>query len=264
MKVFWIKFDWQHVLTAAGKSAVFSAAPLWILITFVLIYALERNRPANRSLIILFVTTYALFLLLPILISFRLPIVSARYWVIGAPGIIVFAAFLFWAWAQENPPQKTGTKSWAPPAALAVLALGVILASFAVAYIGVSAKLVWRGSAPLRTLIATCNVRSIRVASSYARQDGKTFADGSLVPGFAYLTARPESVFIDVSREPGPFIADGDAACPVLGWAENLDPSVVKNAGPGELLQILKIDAATADVDIERQKSGYVVLRKQH
>jgi hypothetical protein len=61
-------------------------------------------------------------------------------------------------------------------------------------------------------------------------------------------------------------VADTLHPTPLFGWAEHAVPDVVhvdvQIASDRELLDLLKIDAAPAEVQILRHRKGYVVLRR--
>jgi hypothetical protein len=261
-KIDWIKFDWQHVSAAAIKSAALSLAPAWALLALGLIWGAYSKSPNLRIVSWLFAITYLCFVFLPIVISFKMPIIAGRYWTIGSPGLIVFTAFALRERLSSDlfslEMHSLSMKSWA------LIALGgcILFSSVAVASYAKNAKPVWKGAEELKPLLADCASQSVKVANSYKSWPAGIVADGAFVPAFSYLTGKPEEVFVQVKENQTAKLQTRPSQCPVVGWAENLDPAVMLSSGDRELMNLLNIDDNLEDVEIHRQRTGFYVLRK--
>ncbi len=209
-------------------------------------------RPTREMSIVLCVCL-ALFFLIPIAISLKTPIISARYWIIGTPVIIVFLSFwarAAWAAGQARP----------RPARLAVgigAAVFLVLADaggFLQAQASMSQKLVWRGAPTVAPLLAGCPDASVHVNSPAGMDDDLAALS------FGFVAHAPRGVFVS-ARSPATGFSDASRpGCPVLGWAEHVGP--MDGQTDGDRLRLLKINAAPAEVAILRHHGGYVVLQR--
>lgn len=260
-KLDWIIFDAQHVVSAAIKGSALSLAPAWVVCALVLLWGSNTTKREFRCLYWLASLTYLSFIVVPLLISFKIPIVSARYWVIGSPGLIVFVGFML----RERLQQASGPASghMLPRHDLSLLALTalIIVSSVAIARYANNAKLTWGSSEELKQLLAACPDGSVRVANSFKPSGDGLVADGAFVPAFSYLSGKPERVFVQVRSNQTGSLSAASAHCPVIGWAENLDPAWVKSSSDRDLMTLLNIGGPEENAKIVRRRSGYVVLQ---
>jgi hypothetical protein len=215
--------------------------------------------PTTRKLAVAFGIAFMLFLVLPILVSLKKPIIGGRYWLIGAPAIVVFISFVTRDFVARAAYQARARLYWV--GALSGLSFLVIAdgAGFLAARADTANKLIWRGAEIAAPLLKDCPSRSVHVYTSWG-----------FVPGFAFVAHVPEEVFTSVDAPATTWIDGRDSICPVLGWAEHilyrdnkrLKDDFVFTASNGELLQFLKIRAPPSEVDIYRHKYGFVVLRR--
>lgn len=114
----------------------------------------------------------------------------------------------------------------------------------------------WRGADLVASRVRRCPPGSVHVYPA-------------LPNFFATATDAPESVFVAATSPRTEFISVGASKCDVLGWAEHVfhgehagtQKNFVLTASDEELLHLLRIDAAPAEVRIDRHWSGYVVTR---
>ncbi len=186
-----------------------------------------------------------LFAILPILASFFTPLITGRYWLIGAPAILVFVTL---ALRCEFKVASAGGPSARAAAATGALGAALMLAAsvlgFANAQTFIMAKPVWRGAPLVAPLLENCAAGSVRVWDNHL---------------YATASGAPAATFVEADESSAP--AAGD--CPVLGWAEHvrLGDEYLQTASDAELLALMNIPAAPAEVRIARHSSGFVVLR---
>lgn len=252
-RVRWTQLSFQAVFDAYRevRTLALGSRPGTALI-FIL-FGIGLALPSTRRLTALFSLAFALFFLLPILASFKKPVIGGRYWMIGAPCVLVFAAFLTRALFHLRFPFWIGALT-----GLGFLAIASF-DGFAAAYGEIDAKEKWSGATLVGPLLQHCAPGSVHVYTSW-----------SFTSGFAFLTHAPEDLFVAVDPTENAQTRTGASACPVLGWAEHvvwqgtrrLPADFVLAASDDELLRLLSIQASPAEVEIYRHKEGFVVLRR--
>jgi hypothetical protein len=94
----WIKFSPIEIYGAAAhvKNVAIGWNPTILLLIFLLVFGtLDR---ATRPFFITFGFAFALYVLLPVIASFKQPIITGRYWLVGAPALITLVIFAAWIW----------------------------------------------------------------------------------------------------------------------------------------------------------------------
>jgi len=245
-KIAWIEFTVQAIRDSVWYVRQLAFGHVVIALALVAFLAWSARRAAMRPHLRVFAIGMALFAVLPILASFFTPLITGRYWLIGAPAILVLAVLALRAeLAHADAPAPAGGRAlagagFAMAALLAASALG-----FANAQAFTMAKPMWRGAAIATPLLGACGPNEVRVAG----------------PLYATASGAPESVFLDVETQPVPPGAS-PGACPVLGWAEHVrrGDDYLTTASDAELLSMLHLEGAP-EVQILRHASGFVVLR---
>ena len=254
-RIDWIEFSTREVLNAAWfvKELTVGYRLAGMLLLVLLLFGLLRG--STRPVTLVFAATFALFIALPLLVSLKKPIILGRYWVIGAPGLIVLVAFLARAWWTETGANRLA--SWLL-LGVALLACVTSLSGFLAARTMISAKPVWKGADIVRPLVENCPDRSIHVGSA-----GIVNSRASL-PYFARMADMREGLFADAGSSATPNLAAATARCPVMGWAEHVlrGDDFLARAPDAELLRLLRISARPQDVEIRRHPSGFVVLKR--
>jgi len=207
--------------------------------------------------VIVFGIAFGLFVLLPVVISLKKPILAGRYWMIGAPGLIVVLAFLARSWQRDM--VVRGIASWP-----ALLLLGAIVLAFSSGIYGfikshelVASKPVWKGAEIAGPLLRECPPGSVHVGME------KITEGSAFIPYFAMMSKAPTDVFVDAGSQATGEMRVSAARCPVLGWAEHvLAGDFVSKATDAELLAILKIEGAPEEVFVERHVSGFILLQR--
>ena len=167
-KLSWIIFDRASVIQAieeVGELAVggTGAASKYGLLLFGIVLCAGFLTRVTRSLTVAFGVALGVFALLPILISYRLPIIVGRYWTIGYPVVVVLTVLLCATWFFE------GLESRRHRALLvaAGVAAGFIVMSdefgFAAARVHLSYKKIWRGAPVVAAFASRCPAGSIHV-----------------------------------------------------------------------------------------------------
>jgi hypothetical protein len=214
--------------------------------------------PVTRSLTVAFGFAFVLFVVLPVLISLKQPLIAGRWWLIGAPCLTVYVSFIARALFAHRGSGARGrlyeVGSIVGLSFLAVTSVG----GYAVARNFTAGKWSWSGAAIVAPLLRSCPPGSIHVRGL------------GFIAGFAFAARAPEYVFANVDPPETPWIGAGDSTCPVLGWAEHVvvpghvrvGDDFVLGASDDELLKLVKIRALPSEVNIYRHQKGFVVLRR--
>jgi hypothetical protein len=242
----WIDFSYQSTFRAYWEVKQLALGSRLALLVFVVLFVVGSIVPSTRLLTTAFGLAWGLFVLIPFMASFVHPIILARYWVIGAPSLIVFVVFLlrtFFGLANT-------TRSYLYCGGF-VVCLALLVLSNTTGYIHAriftSWKPIWR-SEFVAPLIQECPAASVHTNGYIA-----LFADAAHVA---------ENVFVDANSPAVEFLRVSSSQCSVLGWAEHLNDSEVLRASNQELLFLLKIEAVPSDVEIVRHSTGFVVTRR--
>ena len=217
---------------------------------FVLFLCAFVNRP-TRPMVIAFGTAFILFIVLPIVASFKSPLIVGRYWLMSGPALIVLVVFLARAGVLEGITTRWRLK----PLVIGFGSMCFLVSSSATGFINARSKTenkpIWKGAAIVAPLIQDCPEGSIHVPSS---------ASGE----YAWTAHAPAALFVDASAPETGWLTISKAVCPVIGWAEHVRKGndFLTTAPDEDLLKLLKIDADPAQVVIRRHSSGYVVLRR--
>ncbi|MFG1371630.1 hypothetical protein V5F32_05610 [Xanthobacter oligotrophicus] len=245
----WIQFSLADVTTAIVYVVFLSVgkrmlAPLVVFLGYAA--CLKRTRP----MLILFGVAILVFVTLPIAVSFHTPLITGRYWQIGAPALIV--ALVFLARAFSMPPATP----WGYAATIGVV-LYLIVATvkgFSSARFLLEVELAWSGSDLVAKLAKDCPSGSVRI---------KAFGfDGSYASDlYSVASGLPTSLFVHANAAPP--VSARDAPCPVIGWGEHVIQRSLAplTASEEDILKTLNIEGTSGDVDIMRRPSGFVVLR---
>jgi hypothetical protein len=255
----WTVLSFQSLLNAYWEVRMLTLGSRLALLFLIGLFAAGLVLAATRALTAAFGLAFVLFLVLPILTSLETPIVGGRYWLIGAPCLVVFVSFMTRALLRLGQSQTPAFAYFAG----ALVGLGLLTVTdvngFFVARASVSEKENWRGAAMVTPLLGNCPPGSVHIFTSWG-----------FVPGFAFLAHAPQSLFLSADAPETAWIGAGDSPCPVLGWAEHvayrgkerLEDDFVLAASDDELLHMLKISARPSEVDIYRHARGFVVLRR--
>jgi hypothetical protein len=90
----WIEFLYESMLATYWDIRQLVFGSRIAIMLFVALFLIAMLLPSARSLTVIFGVTWSLFVLIPILVSFVQPIILSRYWLTGAPSIVVFVVFL--------------------------------------------------------------------------------------------------------------------------------------------------------------------------
>jgi hypothetical protein len=247
--LYWSKLSYQTVVSALWEAKQLAVGP-HLFLALAALLTLGLFWPTTRLLTSAFCIASAVFLILPLLISLKQPIILGRYWLQGAPALIVLVTFLAKTWMLEGASRRLQLV----PIAGALGAVAFLTASDASGFItaraDTAAKPVWKGAALVAPLARNCSAASVHV--------------NGFEPLFAYTTRVPETVFADVREPATKPINSTDSTCPVLGWAEEPHPAdFMRRATDEDLLRLLKIGASPSDVEILRHSTGFVILRRR-
>ena len=244
-QVNWIPFTAAFVWESGVGALGLTYGAGWLAVTFGFVVGVALIDRRSRRLAILIAVSAALFIIVPILISFRVPIILTRYWLIGSPLCLAPLALLIGLWRMKSEPAH------APIAAAAALIVISLPLSFWAAADFVAAKPTWRGIPIVKAQLGTCGPNAIHVLG--------------FTPGFALITHAPATTFVD-ARTLNESVRTASETCNILGWSEHyvlrLGPDFMARATNAELLQLLKLAYTPDEVAIDRHASGFVVRRR--
>ncbi len=252
----WIEFTPQAILGAIWFVRELAIGEWPVVFLLVALLAIGIARPATRPVAILFAITFALFAILPMIASLKQPIIIGRYWMIGAPGLIVLVVVLAAAWYREA--WEAGATAIPRIALAGAVIVGVAssISGYLTAYHFTELKMGWKGAPVLGPLLKDCPAASVHVGTFKLLGE----MPAASLASFAYLSGASPAAFVDAGARKTPVLPVAQARCPVLAWAENIDqPSRMPDA---KLLQLLKIAASPEEVEIHRHDSGAWVLKR--
>jgi hypothetical protein len=242
----WMTLDWETLYAAyweAKSLAVGSKLAASFFVAFAVVLVLATS---TRNLAIVFGTALVLFIVIPLAVSIKMPIVSGKYWAIGAPLLIVLVCFAAAEWLEA----KGRLASIGAGLAACVLIASSVTGFFA-GRLFVAQKPSWWGGELVRASGSNCGPGSIRVYNA------PVGAITGFRWGFSKTSGLPEDVFVDVSDHQGDATEMSTGNCNVVGWVEHVLPLVGSDE---ELIKRLGI-APSEKLKVVRHSSGYVVLR---
>lgn len=257
-RVDWMVLSLETVKNAAWyvKEVAVGHRLTAVLLVLLLSYGLVNK--ATRPLAIAFGLAYALFVALPLAASLKQPMIMGRYWLVGAPGLVVLIAFLARIWWRQSRQGPLLSPSAIAAAGAGVLLVASSLSGFFTAQGFTYSKPIWRGADVAGPLLKDCPAGSVHVGT------GNIHGGRSSAAVFAKMAGTSQALFIDVGADATQPIEAASAYCPVLGWAEHvlLGDGFIATATDADLIRLLKIDAKPGDVEVRRHSSGYVVLKR--
>ncbi|HET9229824.1 MAG TPA: hypothetical protein VFO00_00960 [Vitreimonas sp.] len=249
--VAWIEFSFAAIREALWYVRQLTFGHALMALAVIAFLAWSSQRKEMRPHLRIFAIAMVLFAALPLLASFITPLVTGRYWLIGALAILVVAAFALRAElsaASTGGPNATRSAAGAAFGALSLLAASAL--SFVNAQAFMETKPVWRGAGVVALLLGDCGPGAVHVWENHL---------------YATASGAPESTFRDASRPDAPVLDASASGCAVLGWAEHVrrGDDYLLTASDAELLAQLRIAATPDEVRILRHSSGFVVLKRE-
>jgi hypothetical protein len=263
-----------HTAGAPLRDVILAAAPGIIafgMIVLILCFGFFSKRLSATSTA--FGTCFVLFFALPVIASYHTPIITGRYWLIGAPAAIVLLLVSIRGWIDDVSEKANGWSLSLGVAAAAAAFVGLTTCyDFDAARAFVMVKPAWSGGTLVSSMIRNCPPRSIHVHEFFGTNRA---VRGLGTYSYGFVSNMPKDTFVPVFR--GEFVPGVGSeeerngsrigySCPVLGWAEHVISEIVRvdvqKATDQELLDLLKIEVLPADVQILRHRKGYIVLRR--
>ncbi len=247
-RLYWMKFTYETVISALWEAKQLAMGRHLLLVLAGLL-AFGLLWPTTRLLTLAFCIAFALFLMLPLLVSLKQPMIFGRYWVQGAPALIVLVAFLARTWLFD--PASQGLRFLPMAGVLAAVTFLMIsdVAGFMTAYALTAQKPAWKGAALVAPLARSCPAASVHV--------------NGFVPFFGYAAGIPDAVFADIRDPTTKPIRSASATCSVLGWAEEPHPAdFMRRATIDDFMRLMKIEASPSEVEILRHPTGFVILQR--
>lgn len=244
-QVSWIPFTANFVVDAGRAALELTYGASWLIIIFALLLSVGMLRRNSRRLATLVMISLVFFISAPIIISFKVPMILPRYWLIGSSLFFASIGLVIGCWTLSG--RRSEVVASLLVAGFCVLCLPV---GFSTAYAFVLAKPTWRGASMMRDELAKCGPQTVHVLG--------------FLPGFSLTTGAPASTFVNATAlTTRTRVGDG---CAVLGWSEHYalryGPSYTANASSEELLDLLKLDYRSDEVVIQRHASGFIIRRR--
>jgi hypothetical protein len=242
----WIELSYRSILEAYWYVRTLTLGSRWAMIFFIVFFAAGLTVRSTRPFAAAFGVAWALFVLIPLLVSLAQPIILGRYWLIGAPSLIVFVVFLMRGFFGLEDQADRFRLYWGGCLAALFFLVLTDVGGYFQARTLTSEKPIWRGARIVSPLLQNCPVASVHV--------------NDFVSLFATAARVPEDLFVAGSN--AELLNSINSACPVLGWAEHLVQGAELPKDDEELLHMLKISASPSAVDIRRHETGFVVLKQ--
>jgi hypothetical protein len=208
-------------------------------------FSLRSTRPFATA----FGSAWALFVVIPLLASLAQQNIVGRYWLIGAPPLIVFIVFLMREFLRLGDQGGRFRLYWGGCFASLLFLVLTDAGGYPQALILTFEKPIWRGAQIVSPLLQSCPVSSVHVNDS--------------VSLFATAAHVSEDLFVASDASNTELLDSDNSLCPVLGWAEHLGQGAGLRKDDEELLNMLKIGASPSAIDIRRHESGFVVLKRR-
>ena len=184
-----------HTAGAPLRDVILTAYPSIISVgVIILIFGLGLLTKRLRIASAAFGVCFLLFFLLPVAASFKQPIIVGRYWMIGAPAVLVLLLFFIQGWLNEGSEKARGWRFSLVAAAATAAFLGLTTFNgLDAARALVTLKPAWRGGALVSSMSSelSTSVDSRSCSFSYKSWSGELFlcvcikdAGGKLCPGF--------------------------------------------------------------------------------
>jgi hypothetical protein len=245
----WIELSYQSVLAAYWYVKRLALGSRLTTISFAVFFVTGLTMRSTRQFAAAFGMAWALFILIPLLVSLSQPIIVGRYWLIGAPSLIVFVVFLMKEFCRLGCQADHSRLYWGGHLASLLFLVFIDAYGYFQARILTFEKPIWRGAQIVSPLLQDCRVSSVHVNQLF-------------VSMFAVAAHVPEDLFVAVNSSDARLLSSNNCACPVLGWAEHVfhDASLYKS--DEELLSMLRIRISPSAVDIYRHQTGFVVMKR--
>jgi hypothetical protein len=247
-QVNWIDFSYQSVLSAYWDVRRLALGSRLATISFIVLFAAGLTARSTRPFAVAFGGAWALFVLIPLLVSLAQPIIVGRYWLVGAPSLIVFIVCLMREFFELGGQAGRFRLYWSSSLAALLFLVLIDAGGYFQARTLTSEKPIWRGARIVSPFLQNCPVASVHV--------------NEFVSLFAVAAHAPEDLFVAASSSNGELLNSSKSACSVLGWAEHLGHGAGLYQDSEELLHMLKINTSPSAVDIRRHESGFVVLKR--
>ncbi len=256
-RIEWIEFSVRKVLTAALSVKELAIGSNVSVLIVLALFAFGLYSTATRALFIVFSIGFLLYTVLPVLTSFVQPIVTNRYWQIGAAALPVVVTFAARTWIVEGFAAPRGKSLIAAAAALVFLVTSSFL-GFANARHYMSSKPFWTGADVVRPLLAQCGGAAVHIYYDNTERPYNPWP--SAMWGFHKMAGTSQTTFLDAQDDSTSWLAAGNSSCPVLGWAEHAWSW--EDLKDSDLLRLLKIEASASEIDVLRHFRGFVILKR--
>ena len=232
----WIQFTVRRVLYAALSVKELALGTNVQVILLIALFVFGLLNAHTRSLFTVFCSTFLLFTLLPVITSFVHPIITSRYWQIGAAALPVLICFAARFWILEGLAAPGRKNLIAGVTAFCFLVTSSAL-GFTNARHYTSLKPIWRGADIVRPFLSRCPAASVHVYYGNSSKPYEPWESGMY--GFSKLTSASPTLFADPQEDSTSYVSAAEtSSCPVLGWAEHADG--LKDLNDSEILKLMK------------------------
>lgn len=234
-RIEWITFSLAEVRSAIWVVRSLTVGPAWALVPVAMVFGYGAvMRQDLRPMLAVLAFAAALFVLIPVAISFKMPIIVGRYWCVGLSLLAVPLAVMIVDFAS--------TQGRLQRAALALAALCVLIGS-------VSGLTMTR-----RFLVEEPTFSFAARVGALAQGCAPT---SIVVPDFLKLYATASGLPDAVFRLPDRNAAAPGGSCPVVAWAEEAPPTTTM-AG---MLAVVGLPGSGEGLRAERTATGFILLR---
>jgi len=198
--------------------------------------------------------------MIPILVSLRKPVITARYWMIGVPTIDVFIVFFVHRLIKNYHHEKW--KNFRYNTFIFILSIAIIqilwknFSGFEQAIYYTQQKSTWSGVESVKPFLKYCSTGSISVF-------GPPYY-------YAFVSHSNEDIFIEPDHSSKRSLSGN---CPILAWGENVGRiglndkmmpfnDFVRDATDEQILAKFDINVDPETIKIVRHRTGFVVLKK--
>ena len=235
-RISWIRFTFAEVRDALWVVRSLTVGPAWMLLPIGAVFALGAMQKSLRPHLIVFAVASALFVVLPLLISLKTPIIVGRYWCVGLALLAIPIALVVDVLrANHRALQRAGV------ALAALCAMSAAGFGLATTHRFLIDEPVWSFADLVGVSARNCGPHSVSV------------------PGFEHLYATasglPVSTFVAPARSP----PQRSPGCRIVAWAEDVPADV--DAIP-DMLAFVGLPATEENLQLERTRTGFVLFRE--
>ncbi len=246
----WIQFDQQRVFNAIWMMKLYLIGPVAGAVIAGSLVSLSLLPRHSRPIALTLAITGVLFIAIPLVVSFKMPIFLGRYLLVAGPALLILFIFLIRSHLVADGLPRAGREGLV---ALGALFLAFpLMQGFSTASDHFSHRTVWRGQETVLRVVDNCPDGEVR-----------TLVTAPILYGFEYYL---QGKLRPVAPVDSPVRDVSEINCPVFGWAEHYeDPKLeswAANADMSRVLNDFRLTNTTGlPLDIIRHPGGLVLAK---